>query len=323
MDNNTLISQVNPICSIIERNEQTIIGVKRHFTPESIYGPNQMVSSLLHDGTISLLEERIPNRNPGCYAGVYRPGEDGCFTYTFGYEAEVRDPVPEGLPEYTCIQRTGSGRYARILNNGGSFYDTGDYFTGAFCRETAHVYENGRDSIHAINQKGELLSADEPVKTSSSPDERYASVQTKMVTLPPLTVLGIKSDTVHGIDLINTFFTQRAKKIDSTDSRKPYVQDYIGYSGYENGTRYSFFGGQVTDSGVITPGTDTLTIPGGLYVKISQNEMNNDNPVMLREFIREKCLKGECPFVRDDARQYFIRFHQGHAASLYLPICVR
>ncbi|WP_319579824.1 hypothetical protein [uncultured Methanospirillum sp.] len=320
MNNTKIISEVNPVCSIIERNDQTIIGIKRHFTPESIYGPNQMVSSLLHDGTISLMEKRIKNSNPGFYVGLYRPGEDGCFTYIFGYEVESMGQLPEGLPDYTCLKMTGSGLYARILNDGGSFYDTGDYFTGAFHTDTPYVYENGKESIHTINLKGELLYADEPIKKPLTPDEQHASVKIKIISLPPLTVLGIKTDKIHGLDLINQFFSQNAKTVDSIDCRKPYVQDYIGSSWHESGTQYSFFGGQILNSGLLTPGLDTIIIPGGLYAKISQNEINNDNPAFLRQCIQEIGLNCGHPLVKDDTRQYFIKFHQGHSSSIYYPI---
>lgn|GEM_PF-5297759 len=320
MSYNKIISKVNEICSIIEQNDLIIVGIKRHFTPESIYGPNQMVSYLLNDGTISLLEKKIKNVNPGNYIGIFRPGEDGCYTYTFGYEVKFIDMLPDGLPDNTCTQITGPGMYARIINIWGSFYDTGEYFTGKFYKDTSYVYEDGRESIHRINSRGELISADEPINTASSPDEKYNSVRSKIVSLPPLIVLGIKTDKIHGKDLIYQFFSQTAKNIDSIDSRRPYLQDYIGYSSCENGIMSSFFGGQVMNSKSIIPGTDYLTIPGGLYVKVYQKELNNDNPVFLNQYIQEKSSGNEYPFIKDETRQSFIKFHQGHSASVFFPV---
>jgi hypothetical protein len=315
-----IVSKVNEICSIIEQNDLTIVGIKRNFTPESIYGPNQMVSFLLNDGTISLLEKEIKNVNPGNYIGIYQPNEDGCYTYTFGYEVKFIDILPDGLPDNTCTEITGCGMYARIKNNCGSFYNTGEYFTGKFYKDTSYVYDEGRESIHRINSKGELISADEPIKAASSPDEKYNSVKFKIVSLPPLIVLGIKTDTVHGKDLIYRFFSQMAKKIDSIDSRRPYLQDYIGYSLCENGIMSSFFGGQVINSNIIISETDYLTIPGGLYVKVYQKEINNDNPVFLSQYIQEKSSSNEYPYIKDETRQSFIKFHQGHSASVFFPI---
>ena len=55
-------------------------------------------------------------------------------------------------------------------------------------------------------------------------------------------------------------------------------------------------------------------------MKVSQKGFNNDNPAFLYAYIKEKMAKMEYPFIRDETRESFIKFHQGHSASVFFPV---
>lgn len=79
--------------------------------------------------------------------------------------------------------------------------------------------------------------------------------------------------------------------VEKLPGRQYYSQDFIGFDYYEDGKCYNCFGAQVADYDNLPDGIDTLTLKGGLYVHITQLEINNDDPDPLYALIDKAFLK--------------------------------
>ncbi len=103
-------------------------------------------------------------------------------------------------------------------------------------------------------------------------------------------------------------------------SRQLYVQDYIGFPLHEDGVMYSCFGVQVENFDGLPKGVDTVELKGGLYVCLTQLEINNDNPAALFGAVDKVFFEENPEYERDKVNCDLVRFHQGHSASIYVPI---
>lgn len=325
--NNTLeviVEEVSDSCSIVERNEMKIIGIKTVLTSESRLGFLQMAEKYIKNGTVKIIENMVNNKNPGQYIGVLsniRGG--GWFDYIVGIEVDSFENLPEGLPENTVTCVCMGGKFAKIKNNNfNNFerYKLWDYFLRDFRECTEYVYNKECLPYQILNSNADVLYAYEPVKIPKTEDEKYDSIYYEIVSLPETKFVGVKRDASLGIDVITEYFINFMEAVDRMPGRQYYSQDYIGFDYYEYDKCYHCFGAQVDNYDNLPEGIDTLILKGGLYVHFVQLEINNDDPDSLYMTIDKVFFEKNEKYIRDDGRCDIIRFHQGHSASIYIPI---
>ncbi len=320
--NESVVKKVNDNCCIVEKGEMKVIGIKTVMTPESMIGFISVAEKYLKNGSIDLLEKMFANKNPGKYIGVSTNIQGGgAFEYIIGIEVDSFENLPEGLPVNTATCICPSGMFAKMNKIAGTGrYEVWDYFTGGFRKETNYVYDKQRLPYQIFNKSAEMLHAYEPVKIPATEKEKYDTINYQIVTLPELGFAGIKSEAKYGIDVISEYFVKYKDDVDRLPNRKPYIQDFIGFGLYENNIMYSCFGAQVSDFDNLPEGISTVTLKGGLYVHLTQLEINNDNPAALYEVINEVFFKENPQYMRDSDNCDLVRFHQGHSASIFVPI---
>ncbi len=316
------LKEINNRCSIVYRPAMNIVGIKTVLTSESNVGFLNISEKYIKNGTIDILEKMLVNQQPGKYVGILTDNAGGgSFTYIIGIEVESFEDLPEALPENTVICKSPGGNFAKIgRNEGEGEYDLWDYFTGDFRRETEYIYDKELLSYQILDKNAEVIYAYEPVKIPQTEDEKYDTISFKIVTLPEIKFAGIKSDITYGVDIITRFFTEYETTINSLSSRQLYVQDYIGFPLHEDGVMYSCFGVQVENFDGLPKGIDTVELKGGLYVCLTQLEINNDNPAALFGAVDKVFFEENPEYERDKVNCDLVRFHQGHSASIYVPI---
>ena len=72
-------------------------------------------------------------------------------------------------------------------------------------------------------------------------------------------------------------------------------------------------------------GVEHRELPGGLYLHISQIEVNGDNPSILYEVafghLRELYLDAHPEYAWDSSRKVVARFRGANCASVFVPLC--
>ncbi|MNV94053.1 hypothetical protein D3C71_1888090 [compost metagenome] len=92
----------------------------------------------------------------------------------------------------------------------------------------------------------------------------------------------------------------------------------------QEGQYNSCFGTRVSSFTGLPDCVEPLTLPGGLYLHISQLEVNGDNPGIPYDaafnHLEELYLSEHPEYQRDWSRQVIARFRQANAASVFVPM---
>ena len=319
-----ILDEISDNCSIVERNEMKIIGIKTVFTNESRLGFLQIAEKYIKDGTVKIIENMVNNKNPGQYIGVMSNDRGGgWFDYIVGIGVDSFENLPEGLPENTVTCVCKGGKFAKLRNNNfDKFerYQLWEYFLKDFRERTEYVHNKECLPYHILNNNADVLYAYEPVKIPKTEDEKYDSICYEIVSLPDIKFIGVKRDASLGINVIVEYFTKYMEAVEKLPGRQYYSQDFIGFDYYEDGKCYNCFGAQVADYDNLPDGIDTLTLKGGLYVHITQLEINNDDPDPLYALIDKAFFEKNKTYIRDKSKCEIFRFHQGHSSSIYVPV---
>ncbi|MDF2685788.1 MAG: hypothetical protein K0S55_969, partial [Clostridia bacterium] len=108
------IQQVNEFCSIVDRNETKVVGVRVICPPLSFLNSIDIVKRSILDGTCALLEKMTGNKNPGRYIAVMIEMKTGIdFTYVIGVEVEDNNNLPSYLPPETVAFNVPAGRFGK------------------------------------------------------------------------------------------------------------------------------------------------------------------------------------------------------------------
>lgn len=320
--NETTVKRVNDNCCIVERKEMKVVGIKTVISSASTMGFISIAEKYIKDGTIDILEKLLKNKNPGRFIGISTNIKGGGnFEYIIGIEVDDFDKLPEGLPEDTGTCICNSGIFAKMNKiEGTGRYELWEYFIGGFREETDYVYDKNNLPYQVFNKNADLIYAYEPVKIPKTEEEKYDSINYKIVTLPAINFAGVKSNTKHGMDIINEYFSKYMNVVDQLPNRKPYIQNLIGFGLSEDDEMYSCFGAQVLDFENLPEGINTVALKGGLYVHLTQLEINDDNPAAIYSMTNDAFFKNNPLYQRDGHNCDIVRFHLGHSASIYIPI---
>ncbi|AIQ45062.1 hypothetical protein R70723_03440 [Paenibacillus sp. FSL R7-0273] len=349
--NEVLVEQVTELCAIVDRPEMKIVGLALPVTFESrgyggfsgfgqagcILNDYYYTKKLITEGDMALLSGIISSRLQGGDNVVTVRTEvkgDGNYKVLVGYEVDSLEDLPDYLPEYTETLTVPACRYAKVLiNEGGQEGQLGygermhadEYFVGDFRNATSYVYNPAGCGFNTYDSAGEILTKYEPVMLAQTVAERYASLRFKAVTLPEMKIACSMTLPDSGEFVITKYFDVQ-DQVFATEAAKYYLHDYYGFavdSGQE-GKYNSCFGTRVSSFAGLPDCVEKITLPGGIYLHISQLEVNGDNPGIPYDaafnHLEELYLSEHPEYQRDWSRQVIARFRQANAASVFVPL---
>lgn len=313
---------IDDYCSIVDRAEMTVVGIKIAYTPDSSDDIVKTAQRYIKDGTCELLERLAGNRHPGQYVAVMDGVKTGIdFTYIVGVEVDDIENLPEILPPRTVAHTCPAGRYGkrfkkadeRAKNTLSSFsYED-------FRKASGYVYDKRLQPYHYYDGFGELLVAYEPVKLPAGDEEKYDSVGWELVMLPEIKAVGC---TGEGMQCMWDLF-EIENSIDWEKAGALNIRQYVAFAmGTGNGTT-SFMGRQVSDLSHVPDKLTAVTRPERLYVRFFQMQINNDMATIFYEGAKDTLFFSKHPEYEPDYSDGFydlfiFQYEQG--ANVYFPI---
>ncbi|WP_042204065.1 GyrI-like domain-containing protein [Paenibacillus camerounensis] len=351
LPNEVLVEQVTELCAIVDRPEMKIVGIALPVTFESrgyggfsgfghagcILNDYFYTKKLISEGDMTLLSSLISSRLQGGDNVISVRTEvkgDGNYKVIVGYEVDSLEDLPDHLPEYTETFTVPACRYAKVLINEGQQegrlgygerMHADEYFVGDFRNTTSYVYNPAGCGFNTYDSAGEILTKYEPVMTAQTVAERYASLRFKAITLPEMKI-ACSMTLPDSEEFVITKYFGVQDQVFATEAAKYYLHDYYGFaadSGQE-GKYNSCFGTRVSSFTGLPDGVEKITLPGGIYLHISQLEVNGDNPGIPYDaafnHLEELYLSEHPGHQRDWSRQVIARFRQANAASVFVPL---
>lgn len=324
-----IISKIDDYCSVVDRKEMKIVGIKVEVNPYVDLNATKIVEKIIKEGSCELLESLVGNVNHGQYiAAAYNIKTGIEFTYVIGVEVHNFDNLPEILPQNTVKMTIPSARYAKEIR----VFDSDDqrhscslqaicHLTSSqFRRDSGYTYDKSKMPFRVFNSESELILAYEPVKIPANDEERFESVHCEVVVLPKINVVGIAAD--NGMEAMFGLFDVE-NKIDWKAAGCLNPKQYYNFQFIDKeGNSKDIFGRIVMDLDHIPePLTGAVPDTSGLWVKFSQMQINNDDPSIYFEGCKETLFFNKNPqYAEDNTRNmlYIAQFEQG--ACCYFPI---
>lgn len=344
------VEQVTEMCSIVDRPEMKVVGIALPVTYESrgyggYYGFEHAsctlndyfyTKKLAAEGDMALLSGLISQQIKGKEIVTVRSEVqgDGNYKVIVGYEVDSFDGLPAHLPEYTETLTVPACRYAKVLINetkeaGRTGYDermhADEYFIGEFRSDTSYVYNPSGLSFNTYDGSGDILTKYEPVRIPENDAERFASLRFKAVTLPEMKI-ACSMTLPDDEEFVITKYFGVQDQVFATEAAKYYLHDYYGFpvSNEEEGKYNSCFGTRVSTFDSLPDCVHKITVPGGIYLHITQLEVNGDNPGMPYDVafnhLDELFLSAHPEYTRDWSRHVIARFRQANCASVFVPL---
>lgn len=342
--------QISDFCSIVDRPEMKIVGYALPVSYESrgyggFYGFEHancilndyfFTKKLVKEGDMSLLAGIIGERMKDSTIVAVRTEVqgDGNYKVIAGYAVNSFGGLPEYLPEYTETLTVPACRYAKILINEtkktqrkgyGERMHADEYFIGQFRKDTGYVYNSAGCAFNTYDETGDILTKYEPVKIPSDDGERYESIRFKVVTLPELKIACSITPPDSEEFVIAKYFGVQ-DQVFATEAAKYYLHDYYGFpiNSDQPGKINSCFGTRVSTFDGLPGCVEKIALPGGIYLHISQLEVNGDNPSIPYEVafhhLDRLFLSVRPEYKRDWSRHVIARFRQANCASVFVPI---
>lgn len=347
-----LVEQVSEICAIVDRPEMRIVGYTLPVNYESrgyggYYGFEHancilndyfFTKKLVGEGDMALLADLLGDGLLNGEVVTVRTDAqgDGNYKVVAGYMVESFEQVPEYLPEYTELLTLPPCRYAKVLINETSREDrkgygermhADEYFIGQFRKDTGYVFNPAGCGFNTYDETGDILTKYEPVKIAGDTRERFESLRFKVVTLPEMKIACSITPPDSEEFVISKYFGVQ-DQVFATEAAKYYLHDYYGFpiNGSEKGTYSSCFGTRVSSFEGLPDCVEQITLPGGIYVHITQLEVNGDNPSIPYEVafqhLEELFLADHPGYKTDWSRKVIARFRQANCASVFVPLAV-
>ncbi|SEU27913.1 GyrI-like domain-containing protein [Paenibacillus sp. NFR01] len=345
-----LVEQVSEFCTIVDRPEMNIVGFALPVSYESrgyggYYGFEHAncilndyfyTKKLVGEGDMALLAGLIGSSLLDREVVTVRTDArgDGNYKIVAGYRVKSFEQIPEYLPEYTEQLTLPPCRYAKVLINETKRADrkgydermhADEYFVGKFREDTRYVFNQAGCGFNTYDETGDVLAKYEPVKKADSVKERFDSLRYKLVTLPEMKIACSVTPPDSEEFVITKYFGVQ-HRVFATEAAKYYLHDYYGFpvDGPEQGSYSSCFGTRVSTFEGIPDDVEKVTLPGGIYVHITQLEINGDNPSLPYEVafqhLQELFLAGHPGYEMDSGRKVIARFRQANSASVFVPL---
>lgn len=320
-----LVEQINNECSIVDRAQIKVVGVQVQMTPSSDLDAISMVKKLIKDGTCKLLEDLLSTVKLGKYIAVASEIKSGIeFVYTIGVAVESFDNLPEFLPPNTVKIVCPPARYGKVVRTPENKEDKYASPKQAICYLASSEFRNATGYVYDINsipfrefdENGELITAYEPVVQSSSNEDKFLQVGHEVVVLPEIKVVGCSGD--NGMwDLFEIENNIDWKNIGCLNEHQYYSFGFVD----SKGNNSNIFGRLVCDFENIPANLEKVIMPSGLWVKFYQKQINNDDPSIFFEGVKELFFRNH-PDLQEDYNNrsglYIAQYEQG--ASYYFPI---
>ena len=345
--NEIFVEKISDFCSIVDRADLCIIGICVPVTFESqgYPGIHSFESNTLNDyfiakkyigdGTVAFLAETLGadiNETEIISARIDVHG-DGNYKVITGFPIDSFGNLPEFLPEHTRTLTIPACRYVKMVINeqkreGRIGYDermqADEYFISGFRRDTDYIFDIAGIPMNTWDACGDLLTKYEPIRKPAGERDRFDTFELKPVLLPPWEIACCTHP--HGEDeymCIFKYFDVTAEVYKTGLSR--YNQgDFYGFPvDWENSYK-SCFGSRVSSFDGLPDSVEKITLPGGLYVHVTQREFNGDNPSMPYDIAfnhMDKLYFADHPdFEFDGSRKVIARFRQANCASVFVPV---
>ena len=334
------IKNIRQHCDIVEIDEIKVIGIKVSYAQEirgnlTEYGANtirETAKKYITNGTVQIIADLLNIESPQYIAVRTNIKGDGVHDIVIGIVVDSFDNVPEYMPEYTVQVICPACRYACMAINETKSADregfneqmaADEYFIGKFRTDTPYVYDKSGVPFNTFDENGEFLAKYEPIKIPADDNERFDSMVLRMVSLPD--ILCACSTQGPGDDefVIFKYFGVQ-DQVFPLECAKMYNDDYYGFPFEISGVTYSCFGSRVSSYDGLPDCVSKLTIKSGLYLHISQLELNGDNPSMPYDVAFNHLDKIFFTFnpqyERDNSKHVIARFRQANCASVFVPI---
>jgi predicted transcriptional regulator YdeE len=341
------VEKVNDLCSIVDRTELNLVGIGVPVTFESQGYPNKLsfesntlndyfvTKKYIADGTIAFLAETLGvNLNETeIISARYDVHGDGNYNVIVGFPIESLDKLPKFLPEHTLTLTLPACRYAKMEINEqkregrigyGERMQADEYFIGGFRKDTEYIFNIAGFPMNTWDTSGDLLTKYEPIRKPADENDRFDTFEVKPVLLPPWKIACCTQP--HGKDehmCIFKYFDVATEVYETGLSR--YNQgDFYGFPvDWENSYK-SCFGSRVSSFEGLPDSVEKITLPGGLYVHVTQKEFNGDNPSMPYDVAfnhMDRLYYSVHPdFEFDNSRKVIARFRQANCASGFVPV---
>lgn len=344
----TFVEKVSEFCSIVDRQQLHIIGVGVPVSFESQGYPGELSFSsgtmndyfiakkYITDGTVSFLAEALGANlsKTEIISARYGVHGDGNYNVIVGFQVDSFDNLPEFLPEHTITFTLPACRYAKMEINeqkrGGRFgYDermhADEYFIGGFRNDSGYVYNMAGFPMNTWDDTGDVLTKYEPIRKPADENDRFDTFEFTPVLLPPWKIACCTHP--HGEDEVRClfdYFSVATELYKTGLVRYNQNGDFYGFPVDWEGSYKSCFGSRVSSFDGLPDSVEKITLPGGIYIHVTQKEFNGDNPSMPYDIAFNHmdrlyfALHPEHEF--DDSRKVIARFRQANCASVFVPV---
>lgn len=345
-ENEFFVEQVTELCSIVDREEILVVGIGVPVSFECPgYGTGMgfenytlndyfIAKKYIQDGTVATLAQALGvSIDTGIICARTGMEYDGNYKTILGVVVDSFEKLPEFLPENTVTLTIPACRYAKILINeqklkGRIGYDermkADEYFIMEFRSDTPYVYNKTAVPLYMFDEAGDVLSKYEPIKIPANHAERFDTIQFRPVLMPEMKIACCIADP-SGESVIFKYFNIQ-EEVYETGLAQFYRPDLYGFPiDADNEEGYaSCFGTRVISFDGLPDSVEKITLPGGLYVHVTQLEFNGDNPSLTYEVafnrMDEMHFSSHPDYERDNSRRVIARFRQGNCASVFVPV---
>ncbi len=342
----TFVEKVSEFCTIVERPQTHIVGIGVPISFESrgyAFGktPNDdtindyfLAKKFIPDGTVAFLADTlgVSLAQTEIISARYDIHGDGNYHVILGVRVDSLDGLPEILPENTVTLTVPACRYAKMLINEtkaegrvgyGERMHADEYFIGDFRKETGYMYNKESYPLNTYDAAGDMLTKYEPVKIPQNEQERFETFVLSPVLLPPMKI-ACSIQPPGDEDFVISKYFKIQHEVDATGLAQLYGRDFYGFPLDVEGGYASCFGSRVVDFDGLPGSVERITLPGGMYLHVTQLEFNGDNPSMPYDIafnhLNELFFAGHPEYAWDQTRKVIARFRQANCASVFVPV---
>ena len=341
-----LVEKVNDFCSIVDRTEIHMIGIGVPVNFESQGYPSKLsfenntlndyfiAKKYITDGTIAFLAQTLGvNLNKTeIISARYDVHGDGNYNVIIGFPLDSLHNLPEFLPEHTVSLDLPACRYAKMVINEqkregrigyGERMHADEYFIGDF-RNTGYIFNLAGYPMNTWDESGDILTKYEPIRKPADENDRFDTFDLKPVLLPPWKIACCSSPHDDQDNSCIFDYFKVADEVYKTGLARYDQGDFYGFPvDWENSYR-GCFGSRVSYFEGLPDSVEKVTLPGGMYVHVTQKEFNGDNPSMPYDVAfnhMDKLFFASYPkYEFDNSRKVIARFRQANCASVFVPV---